>query len=149
MSEQPFAPKPGPRAPVPGPAVPGPPRPAAPAPTPATHSAPRPTTPDGAGQDVDDGRLGVDPSAGPSSGDAAVSGHDEAVEGLKPQPQPEPESEPTQAWARDREPTGDAAVDAALDLLDSVSGESLDRHIEVGQQVHRTLQARLADIGRE
>ena len=46
-------------------------------------------------------------------------------------------------------PPGDAAVDQALDLLDSVSGESLDRHIEVGQQVHRTLQARLADIGRE
>jgi hypothetical protein len=45
--------------------------------------------------------------------------------------------------------TGDAVVDRALDDLDNVSGQPLDRHIEVGQQVHRTLQARLADIGRE
>jgi len=48
-----------------------------------------------------------------------------------------------------RKPTGDAVVDRALDELDDVSGQPLDRHIEVGQQVHRTLQARLADIGRE
>ena len=153
MSEQPFAPKPGPRAPlpspaVPGPAVPGPPGPAAPAPAPAapapaSHPASRPTAPDGAARDVVDGRPRADPSTGTSSGDVGVSGRDEAVERL------EPESEPTRARAADREPTGDAAVDQALDLLDSVSGESLDRHIEVGQQVHRTLQARLADIGRE
>ena len=94
---------------------------------------------------MDAGRPRVDPSAGTSSGDAAVSARDEAVEGQEPEPEPEP----TQARASDREPTGDAAVDQALDLLDSLSGESLDRHIEVGQQVHRTLQARLADIGRE
>jgi hypothetical protein len=163
MSEQPFAPKPGPRAPVPGSAVPGsavpgpavpgpavpgrampgPPGPAAPAPGPATHPAPRPAAPDGEAEDVDDGRPRVDPSAGMSSDDAAVLGRDEAVKGQEPEP------EPTQARASDREPTGDAAVDQALDLLDSLSGESLDRHIEVGQQVHRTLQARLADIGRE
>jgi len=151
MSEQPFAPKPGPRAPLPGPAVPGPavPGPAVPgppgpaAPAPASHPAPRPTAPDGAARDVVDGRPRADPSTGTSSGDVGVSGRDEAVERL------EPESEPTRARAADREPTGDAAVDQALDLLDSVSGESLDRHIEVGQQVHRTLQARLADIGRE
>jgi hypothetical protein len=92
---------------------------------------------------VDDGRPRVDLSAGMSSDDAAVLGRDEADEGQEPEP------EPTQARASDREPTGDAAVDQALDLLDSLSGESLDRHIEVGQQVHRTLQARLADIGRE
>ncbi len=160
MSEQPFAPKPGPRAPVPGPAVPGPAVPgpavpgpawsAAPAPGPASHpvplpTAPSPTAPDGAAEDVDDGRSRVDPSAGTSSGDTAVSGRSEAVEGHEPESEPEP----TQARASDREPTGDAAVDQALDLLDSVSGESLDRHIEVGQQVHRTLQARLADVGRE
>jgi hypothetical protein len=105
--------------------------------------------------DADDVRPRVDP-AGTSSGDAAVPGRDEAVEGHEveePGSEPEPESEPApapaQARASDREPTGDAAVDQALDLLDSVSGESLDRHIEVGQQVHRTLQARLADVGRE
>jgi hypothetical protein len=99
--------------------------------------------PDGAAEDVDDGRPRVDPSAGTSSGDASGSGRDEAVEGQEPEP------DPTQARASGRKPTGDAAVDQALDLLDSVSGESLDRHIEVGQQVHRTLQARLADVGRE
>lgn len=109
--------------------------------------APLPTAPDGAAEDVDDGRPRVDPSAGSSSGDAAMPGRDEADAGHESEP--ESESEPTQARASDREPTGDAAVDQALDLLDSVSGESLDRHIEVGQQVHRTLQARLADIGRE
>jgi len=54
-----------------------------------------------------------------------------------------------QAPSADRKPTGDAVVDRALDDLDDVSGQPLDRHIEVGQQVHRTLQARLADIGRE
>ena len=102
---------------------------------------------------MDDRRPRVDPSAGTSPGDAAGSGRGEAVEGHEPESDPEPESqpqpEPTQARASDREPTGDEAVDEALDLLDSVSGESLDRHIEVGQQVHRTLQARLADVGRE
>jgi hypothetical protein len=97
--------------------------------------------------DADETRTRVDPSAGTSSGDTAVSGQDEAVEGHEPESEPVPE--PTQTRASDREPTGDPAVDQALDLLDSVSGESLDRHIEVGQQVHRTLQARLADVGSE
>ncbi len=72
MSEQPFAPKPGPRAPVPGPAVPGPavpgpavpgpaPGPAAPAPGAGVASRRRcpdgarsPTAPDSAAEDVDD-----------------------------------------------------------------------------------------------
>jgi len=40
-------------------------------------------------------------------------------------------------------------VDGALDELGTLPGQPLDRHIEVGEQVHRTLQARLADIGRE
>ena len=48
-----------------------------------------------------------------------------------------------------RNRTGDAVVDGALDELDALPGQPLDRHIEVGQRVHRTLQARLADIGRE
>ena len=51
--------------------------------------------------------------------------------------------------AAGRNPTGDAIVDRALDDIDALPGQPLDRHIEVGQQVHRTLQARLADIGRE
>jgi len=40
-------------------------------------------------------------------------------------------------------------VDGALDELGTLPGQPLDRHIEVGEQVHRMLQARLADIGRE
>jgi hypothetical protein len=54
-----------------------------------------------------------------------------------------------QAPRGDRNPTGDAVVDRALDDLDALAGQPLERHIEVGQLVHRTLQARLADIGRE
>jgi hypothetical protein len=54
-----------------------------------------------------------------------------------------------QAARASRNPTGDAVVDRALDDLDALPGQPLDRHIEVGQQVHRTLQARLADVGRE
>ena len=54
-----------------------------------------------------------------------------------------------QAAGAGRNLTGDAVVDRALDALDALPGQPLDRHIEVGQQVHRTLQARLADIGRE
>ena len=143
MSGQPFAPKPGPRAPVPGPAVPGPAWSTAPDPVPASQSAPlptapSPTAPDSAAQDVDGGRSRIDPSAGTSSGDAAGSGRGEAVDGHEPDSdqdhdhesepesdhdhdhEPESQPEPTQARASDREPTGDEAVDQALDLLDSV-----------------------------
>ncbi|MGZ4751377.1 MAG: hypothetical protein ACXVYU_09905 [Oryzihumus sp.] len=48
-----------------------------------------------------------------------------------------------------REPTGDVVVDAVLDEFDRVTGEPLDAHVEVGEKVHRTLQARLADLGDE
>ena len=48
-----------------------------------------------------------------------------------------------------KEPTGDAVVDAVLDEFDRVTGEPLDAHVEVGEKVHRTLQARLADLGDE
>ncbi|HEX8972818.1 MAG: hypothetical protein ACXVYY_01790 [Oryzihumus sp.] len=40
-------------------------------------------------------------------------------------------------------------VDAVLDEFDRVTGEPLDAHVEVGEKVHRTLQARLADLGDE
>ena len=166
MSEQPFAPKPGPRAPVPGAAVPGPACLARRCLVPAWAGCPA-----GAGAGVavgalrsrrprcprlraarrrtwTTGRPRVDPSAGTSSGDAAGSGRGRG-QAEDQRARARDECRPTQARASDREPTGDAAVDQALDLLDSVSGESLDRHIEVGQQVHRTLQARLADLGRE
>ena len=48
-----------------------------------------------------------------------------------------------------RQPTGDDAVDAVLDELDAVADEPLDSQIQVGEQVHRVLQGRLADLGKE
>lgn len=62
---------------------------------------------------------------------------------------PDTESGDAQASRPAREPTGDAAVDRALGELDALGDQPLDRHIEVGEQVHRILQGRLADIGRE
>jgi len=49
----------------------------------------------------------------------------------------------------ERQPTGDEAVDEVLSQLDSATGESLDRKIEVAQHVHEVLQSRLADLGQE
>jgi len=49
----------------------------------------------------------------------------------------------------EREPTGDPAVDEVLRQLDAVTNEPLDAQIEVAEQVHRVLQGRLADLGRE
>ncbi|HYO20475.1 MAG TPA: hypothetical protein VES02_17620 [Dermatophilaceae bacterium] len=51
--------------------------------------------------------------------------------------------------ADERIPTGDAAVDDVLGHLDTVTGESLDSQIEAGEEVHRVLQDRLADLGQE
>jgi hypothetical protein len=48
-----------------------------------------------------------------------------------------------------RESTGDAAVDEVLGQLEEVTDEPLDSQIEVGERVHRVLQARLADLGKE
>ena len=48
-----------------------------------------------------------------------------------------------------RQPTGDDAVDNVLDELDAVADEPLDSQIQVGEQVHRVLQGRLADLGKE
>jgi hypothetical protein len=56
-----------------------------------------------------------------------------------------PESESDRA----RQPTGDQAVDDALAQLDQVSQEPLDIQIEVSERVHRVLQSRLTDLGRE
>jgi len=47
------------------------------------------------------------------------------------------------------QPTGDHAVDDVLEQLDAVTGEPLDSQIQVGEQVHRVLQNRLADLGKE
>ncbi len=46
-------------------------------------------------------------------------------------------------------PTGDAAVDEVLGRLDAVTDQPLDTQIEVGEQVHRVLQGRLVDLGKE
>jgi len=48
-----------------------------------------------------------------------------------------------------REPTGDDAVDEALGRLDQVTDEPLDIQIECGEQAHRILQGRLADLRQE
>ena len=48
-----------------------------------------------------------------------------------------------------RQPTGDDAVDEVLGRLDAAADEPLDTQIEVGAQVHRVLQGRLADLGQE
>lgn len=48
-----------------------------------------------------------------------------------------------------RQTTGDDAVDNALDQLDAAADEPLDSQIQVGEQVHRVLQGRLADLGKE
>jgi len=53
------------------------------------------------------------------------------------------------ALADQRVPTGDAAVDAVLGQLDTVTEEPLDSQIEAGEEVHRVLQDRLADLGQE
>jgi hypothetical protein len=46
-------------------------------------------------------------------------------------------------------PTGDSAVDEALRQFDAVTDQPLDTQIEVGEQVHRVLLSRLADLGKE
>lgn len=48
-----------------------------------------------------------------------------------------------------RPETGDPSVDEVLRQLDRVADESLDTQIEVSEQVHRVLQNRLADLGKE
>lgn|GEM_PF-901234 len=48
-----------------------------------------------------------------------------------------------------RQPTGDDAVDQVLGRFDAVADEPLDTQIEVGEHVHRVLQGRLADLGKE
>jgi hypothetical protein len=53
------------------------------------------------------------------------------------------------APATARQPTGDEAVDDVLGQLDAVTDEPLDTQIEIGEQVHRVLQGRLADLGKE
>jgi hypothetical protein len=46
------------------------------------------------------------------------------------------------------EPTGNEAVDAALDRLRELSDRSTDQHPELYDDVHQRLQAALADLGR-
>jgi len=59
------------------------------------------------------------------------------------------EGSPGIVQADERVPTGDAAVDAVLGQLDTVTGAPLDSQIEAGEEVHRVLQVRLADLGQE
>jgi hypothetical protein len=134
MSQQPFVPKPGP-APVPRPAAQSHPNDATETRSDATVTRSDPSSPVPAPAGVETRQDGT---PAPGNGSSRPSGAS-------------PASEQTggQGFPTHREPTGDAAVDRALDDLDALPGQPLDRHIEVGQQVHRTLQGRLADIGRE
>ena len=46
------------------------------------------------------------------------------------------------------EPTGNEAVDAALDRLRELSDRPTDQHPELYDDVHQRLQAAMADLGR-
>jgi hypothetical protein len=46
------------------------------------------------------------------------------------------------------EPTGNEAVDAALDRLRELSSRPTEQHPELYDDVHQRLQAALADLGR-
>lgn len=48
---------------------------------------------------------------------------------------------------QERVATGDLVVDAAVTDLAALDGADLDGHIEAAEALHRTLQARLADLG--
>jgi len=58
-------------------------------------------------------------------------------------------STPATALEASRQPTGDDAVDDVLAQLDATTDQPLDSQIQVGEQVHRVLQGRLADLGKE
>jgi hypothetical protein len=45
--------------------------------------------------------------------------------------------------------TGDPVMDAALQELDAAPADDLDAQIAAGERVHRALQSRLSDLGRE
>ena len=59
------------------------------------------------------------------------------------------EDQPIPAPGTARRSSGDDAVDEVLERFDAVADESLDTQIEVGEQVHRVLLGRLADLGKE
>ena len=59
------------------------------------------------------------------------------------------EEGPVPARSSVRQPTGDDAVDQVLEKFDAVADEPLDSQIDAGEQVHRVLQGRLADLGQE
>lgn len=61
----------------------------------------------------------------------------------------ESQDRPAPAPGVERVRTGDPAVDEVLDRLDQVTDEPLDIQIEGGEQAHRALQGRLADLGQE
>jgi len=59
------------------------------------------------------------------------------------------EGAPSVVQAAEPVRTGDVAVDEVLGHLHTVTGEPLDSQIEAGEEVHRVLQDRLADLGQE
>jgi len=61
----------------------------------------------------------------------------------------EGEDAPVPAPETVRQSSGDDAVDQVLERFDAVADESLDTQIDAGEQVHRVLLGRLADLGKE
>ncbi|KRE40086.1 hypothetical protein [Knoellia sp. Soil729] len=62
------------------------------------------------------------------------------------QPAP-PEATPAAATEHAAPETGDLVIDAALRDLADTPDDDLDAQIERGEQVQRTLQGRLSDLG--
>ena len=61
---------------------------------------------------------------------------------------PQQHADPALEASRPEE-TGDIVIDSALEDLRNVGADDLDAHIETGQRVQQTLQARLGDLGGE
>ena len=60
---------------------------------------------------------------------------------------PDPDALETSAPGTDAPETGDLVIDAALRDLAATPSDDLDAQIERGEQVQRTLQGRLGDLG--
>ncbi|MFC7492582.1 MULTISPECIES: hypothetical protein [unclassified Knoellia] len=83
----------------------------------------------GGAEETEEDALGSEPASSDGFG---------VPEGPGPEPQPAAPAAPE---------TGDLVIDAALRDLAETPGDDLDAQIERGEQVQRTLQGRLSDLG--
>ncbi|MFC7489022.1 hypothetical protein ACOCJ7_05950 [Knoellia sp. CPCC 206453] len=87
------------------------------------------------------------PESAPVESDGAGP-QPEAVAQPEPEPEPEPVSPPPPEAGNGGAPeTGDLVIDASLRDLADAPVDDLDAQIERGEQVQRTLQGRLSDLG--